>query len=114
MKRLSTLTKKAIQNISFITDSSEKIYLVFRFLPTQNTWFLDISSDKINISGLRVCCSPNILDKWHNILDFGISVTTDDGLDPFRIEDFESGYCFVSIINKEELKRTTDYLNGNT
>lgn len=114
MKRLSTLNRQPQQEISYITDSSEKITFLFRFLPTQQSWVVDVTSDKFNVYGLRLCCSPNILDKWNKILDFGVSVTTDDGLDPFRIEDFETGYCYVCIINKEETKTTTDYLDGNS
>lgn len=114
MKRLSTLNSQPYQEISYITESSLKVTLTFRFLPTQMGWVVDIVSDKFNVYGIKLCCSPNLLDKWHNVLDFGINVTTDDGYDPFRLDDFESGYCYVCITNKEETKNTVDYLNGNT
>lgn len=113
MKRISTLTANPYQKVTFITESGKDAVFVFRYLPTQQRWIFDLEYDGSFIAnGIAVCCHPNLLDKWHNILDFGINVTTDTGLDPFEVTAFDDGSCFVSILNKEEKNQATEYLNG--
>lgn len=113
MKRITTLTDNSYQQISFVTESGKELDMVFRYLPRQYYWVVDITyNKKFVLNGIRICCHPNLLDKWHNILDFGINVTTDDGLDPMTVDCFSSNYCFFCILNNEEKNQATEYLNG--
>lgn len=113
MQAISTIDSSAYQEVSFILESGIKTTLTLRFLPTQRRWLLDISDENgFKVNGLYVCCHPNLLDKWHNIIDYGINIATDDMVDPYRQEDFESGYAYLAMLNKEEKEETTRYLDG--
>ncbi len=113
MQLITTLDGSAYQKVSYILDDGTECTMVFRFLPTQNRWVVDISDDSgFEVNGIFLCCYPNILDKWHSIIKYGINVSTTDGIDPFRQNDFETGYAFVAMLNEEEKKKATDFLNG--
>jgi len=48
--------------------------------------------------------SPNILRNYKNILPFGISIITEDGSEPFLIDDFSTGRVGFFVLNKEEVE----------
>ena len=113
MKRLSILTSNPYQTVTFTTNSGKNVVMNFRYMPTQQRWFLDLTyGDTFAVNGLAVLCHPNILDKFHNILDFGINVTTDTGLDPTELTCFEDGSCFVCMLDSNEKEQATEYLDG--
>lgn len=113
MQRITTIDSDAFQEVSYILDSGIKTTLTLRFLPTQRRWLLDISDENgFEVHGLYVCCSPNLLDKWHNVIKYGISVSTDDMVDPYRQEDFRSGYAYLAMLDSEEQDAITRYLDG--
>ena len=112
MKQIETITSQARQNFYVISDSGKKIEFKLYFLPTQASWFVDITCETFSANGLRVCRLPNILDKFRNIIDFGVAVYTKDGLDPWRINDFESGYAVLLLLNEEEKKELSEELDG--
>lgn len=113
MQLITTITEESFQEFSYILDSGVKTTITLRFLPTQRRWLLDVSDENgFVVHGLYACCSPNILDKWHNIIDYGISINTDDKVDPYRQEDFASGYAFLCLLDKEEKESVTRFLDG--
>lgn len=112
MKKLTILDSNPSQSLYFVTEDGIVLHLKLVYRPRSQAWFLDIESDDFNVSGIQVCCYSNILDKYRNQLTYGIAVITTDGLDPWRVDDFESGYCSMCFLNKEELQRVTRVLNG--
>lgn len=113
MQLITTLGSESFQEVQYILDSGLKTTLTLRYLPTQRRWLLDVSDDNgFEVHGLYVCCSPNLLDKWHNVIDYGINVATDDMIDPYRQEDFETGYAFLAMLDSDEKEQATEYLDG--
>lgn len=113
MQLITTLGSESFQEVQYILDSGLKTTLTLRYLPTQRRWLLDVSDENgFEVHGLYVCCSPNLLDKWHNIIDYGINVATDDMIDPYRQEDFETGYAFLAMLDSDEKEQATEYLDG--
>lgn len=113
MQYITTLDGSAYQQVSYILDDGTECTLTLRFMPTQNRWVLDVSDDSgFEVHGIFLCCHPNLLDKWHNIIKYGINITTSDGIDPFRQNDFETGYAYIAILNADETVFATEYLNG--
>lgn len=111
MKQITTIDSNAYQSIYFITEDGIKLHFTLRFLSRNKTWSLNIESEKFNVNGISVLCAPNILDKFHNLLTYGIMIKTEDGLDPWRVDDFDSGYASFYVLNKEELSQVTGFLN---
>ena len=114
MKQISDLTEETSQWFYVVSDSGEKINIYLYFLPTQQSWFVDVSCDTFEVTGLRVCALPNILDKFHNLIDFGIYIKTEDGYDPWRVDDFSSDYAKFFLLNKEDVSKITEYLDGKS
>ena len=112
MKKISSLNASPNQSVTIVTEEGVYYKLSFRYLPTQLSWVMDIESDNFELYNQRVSCSVNILDKYHNLLKFGLAVWTIDGLDPMSVEDFDSGYAQIYILNNSELDITTEYLDG--
>jgi len=113
MQLITTLDSSSFQEFNYILEDGKRATFTLRFLPTQRRWLLDVSDENgFEVKGLYVCCHPNLLDKWHRIIRYGINVSTDDMVDPYRQEDFETGYAFFAIVENEELNKTTRYLDG--
>ena len=113
MQIITTITSSPYQEVSYVLEDGKKVTFTLRFLPTQGRWLLDVSdANGFEVHGLYVCCHPNLLDKWHNILKYGVNIATDDMADPFTLEDFSSGYAVFSILNEEEKESMTEYLDG--
>lgn len=112
MKVLSTLNSNPRQSLYFVTDENERLKFTFYFLPTQRNWYFNIESDNFNLYGQRLCCHPNLLAKYSNNITFGMNVTTTDGLDPYQISDFTTGYCYVSILDSSEVEQIEEAFNG--
>lgn len=112
MRQITTLDDNASQSIYFVTEDSISLHFTLVYRPRQQAWFLDLESEDFNLYGIQICVSPNILDKYKNILTYGICIETEDGLDPWRVSDFKDGYCSFSILNKNEVKEVGDFLDG--
>lgn len=109
---LSTLTDNAYQSISFVTNKGEKVTLTFRFIPSQETWFFDVESNSLTISGLALTSFVNLLDPYHNNISWGMYVWSQDGFDPWRIDDFVTGRIRVAVIEDLEYAVIEEFLNG--
>ena len=113
MKQISTLSSSPRQKLNFITESGKTIDMTFRYLATQSRWVLDFSYENgFSVNGLAVVCSPNMLDKYRNMIDFGINVMSVDWQDPWSITSFSDGLCAVSVLNDEEKNMAARYLDG--
>lgn len=113
MRQITTIDSNSSQSIYFASETKNLIHFTFHFSSRQQAWFLDVETDTFNVYGIQICCLPNLLDKYRNIIDFGVSIVTEDGLDPWRVTDFEDGYCSFYVLNPEELKEVTELLDGN-
>lgn len=112
MRVLSTLTDNAFQTVAFVTNKGEKVTLTFRYIPSQQTWFVDVVSDSLIVYGLGLATFVNLLDPYHNNISWGLYVWSKDGFDPYRIDDFSTGRIRVAIIEDLEYAVIQEFLNG--
>lgn len=104
MKILTAIDNNPKQKISFISDTQRRIDFAIWFEPTQNMWFMNVESGDFKLYGQSISVNPNLLSKYHNIIDFGVLCNTDDGLDPFGIDDFYKGYAILAVLTDNEVK----------
>lgn len=109
---LSTLNDNAYQSVSFDTNAGERVKLIFRYIPSQETWFFDVESDSLTVRGLALTAFVNLLDAYQNKITWGLYVWTQDGYDPWRIDDFVTGRIRVAIIEDLENAVIKEFLNG--
>lgn len=112
MRVLITLTDNAFQTVAFVTNKGEKVTLTFRYIPSQQTWFVDVVSDSLTVYGLALATFVNLLDPYHNNISWGLYVWSKDGFDPYRIDDFSTGRIRVAIIEDLEYAIIQEFLNG--
>lgn len=112
MRVLSTLTDNAFQTVAFVTNKGEKVTLTFRYIPSQQTWFVDVVSNSLTVYGLALATFVNLLDPYHNNISWGLYVWSKDGFDPYRIDDFSTGRIRVAIIEDLENAVIQEFLNG--
>lgn len=109
---LSRLDSNPKQTIYYNTEDKQQIKFHFYFLPTQSNWFVDIECGNFQLYGTRLCNHPNLLTKYHNIINWGLNVQTVDGYDPYQVTDFSDGKCIVSVLTSSEVAEVESYLNG--
>lgn len=112
LRVLSTLNENAYQSVSFVTNKGENVTLTFRYIPSQQTWFVDVVSDSLTVYGLALATFVNLLDPYHNNISWGLYVWSKDGFDPYRIDDFSSGRIRVAVIEDLENAVIEEFLNG--
>lgn len=111
MKIIKSITSSANQSFAFISDTQKQIKFKLRFDPLQKKWFMDVSTIDFSLYNCAITCNPNILGKYSNIIDFGVQVYTENNIDPFRKDDFESGFATLGILNQDEVKQLEDWFN---
>jgi hypothetical protein len=113
MITLTEITSDPNQKFSVQLEDNSNFTLVLEFMEQQESWIASISdipnSDKI-INGFRVVSSVNLLRQYNRIIPFGIAIETEDGDDPFRIDDFSSGRATFNILNSEEVEQIEELL----
>ena len=109
---LNTLTNNAYQTVSFSTNKREPVTLTFRYVPGQETWFLDVESESLTVYGLALTIFRNLLDPYHNRISWGLYVWSADGFDPYGIDDFSTGRIRIAITEDLEEAVIQEFLDG--
>lgn len=66
-------------------------------------WIMNISYGDFEDDGIGVCCYPNLLRQWKEILPFGIACVTADQTDPFDINDFATGRAIIYLLDSADI-----------
>lgn len=104
MRQINKLTNRSLQKIFLTGNAGQRIQMKLRYMPTQNLWMMDISLNDFTVNGLNVVVSPNLLRQYRNNIPFGIAVVTDDGQDPYGVDDFDTGYCRMYLMTADEVE----------
>ncbi len=102
MKTITSLKATARQYFKTPLATGQYVETTLRFLPAISQWVADVTYEDFELTGMRVCNSPNILTQYSEIIPFGISINVADGGEPFMIDDFSSGRATFSILSAEE------------
>jgi hypothetical protein len=79
MQQITGLTSDAKQNISMILEDGSIVKIDLFYSDNVKSWFFSISSGNFELTIFRLATSPNILFRFTNILNFGISVLSKMG-----------------------------------
>lgn len=103
MKLLNKITDDSSQQFTLIGDDGEQISFLLFFMPSQQSWFFNLSYGAKTINGIKVILSPNILHNYKNILPFGIGCLSSDGMEPFYIDDFSTQRIRMYLLNAQDV-----------
>ena len=103
MKYLNRIDAVAFQRFYLIGNAGQRIEMTLRFLPTQESWMMDIKYLDFELNGIMVVASPNLLRAFKKIIPFGIVCNCPDEVDPAFINDFSSQRCNLYLLSAAEV-----------
>lgn len=91
--------------------SSATMELIYQGAPER--WVMNVSYGDFVANGIGLCCYPNILRQWRNLIPFGLAFVTADQTDPFDISDFSSGRVSVYLLDEADVAAVeSDIIGG--
>ena len=100
---INNLTNYADQVTVVQLSDGSSASIEFIFNGTTEAWTANITYGNTTINSLGLCCYPNILRQWRNIIPFGLAIVTTDQTNPFDINDFASGRVLVYVLTQAEV-----------
>lgn len=101
--QLNNLTDFANQTTTLQLPDGTTANLTLIFNATAERWVANIVYGTLVINGLGVCCLPNILRQWKNVIPFGLACATNDQTDPFAANDFSDGRARLFLLSADEV-----------
>lgn len=109
MKILSGFTSQPKQQMTFVLDDGSTVALFMEYRTQQLGWFADIAwQDTWEVTGLRLTASPNLLQKWQNLVPFGLSILTKNDVEPLNVDDFSDGTATVYLLNADDVQAVNE------
>ncbi len=103
MLYINKITANASQQITLTGIPSVTITMHLRFLPRVQQWVADFDDGTIQIYGVSVMCSINLLRQWKNVIPYGISCIRADGLDPYQVTDFADQLANLYLLDAADV-----------
>lgn len=103
MKYIDRITDSPIQTFNLTGNAGQRIRLTMRYMPSQQSWFMDVIYQNFSVYGLQVVSSVNMLRNYQNIIPFGFVCTTEQGIDPYRLDDFLTGFAKLYLMNEQDV-----------
>lgn len=103
MRLLNKINNNARQKFTLIGEAGERIDFLLYYMPSQQSWFFDMTYLNKTINGVRVVPSPNIIRNQKNIFSFGLCCQSSDGGEAFYLDDFLTGRIRLYLLNSAEV-----------
>jgi len=103
MKIIDRITDSPIQTLTLTGNAGQRISLAMRYMPSQQGWFMDVLWNDFRVYGIRVVSSVNLLRGYQNIIPFGFVCTTEQPIDPYRLDDFLTGFAKLYLMNESDV-----------
>lgn len=107
MTIIGGITDASPQQLTVQLPDGSNVTLTMRFVPQQLGWFYDISWDgptpAFTVNGNRLVTYPNIMRQFRNVIPFGITCSTIDGLEPLEQSTFVDGTTTLILLNAAEV-----------
>ncbi len=87
--------------LSYVTlGDGSTVQFEFIYRPAIQRWAVNIIHPKLTLNGFILCASPNCLRPFKNVIPFGLFCQSNDGADPFNIEDFTNGRVTLYVLDQ--------------
>lgn len=105
MKILTGFTSQPKQQMTFVLDDGSTVTLNMRYAQQQLGWFADFtwSGSTWAVNGMRLTVSPNLLQKWENLVPFGLAILTANDVELLNLTDFADGTATVYLLNAADV-----------
>lgn len=110
--QIDNLTNFADQVTLVQLPDATTVSLELIFNGTTERWTMNVIYGDLTIDGINLCCLPNVLRQWRNIIPFGLACVTDNQTDPFDINDFSSGRVALFILTAADVAEIESTVYG--
>lgn len=93
--------------------NGENLTLDIRYNTSTQAWFSDVIFGSFVLNNVRLVYTLNLLRQYLNIIDFGIAIFSDDGSDPFLINDFATNRVQIAILTPAEVAQIETIFSEN-
>ena len=105
MRLLNKIDANADQKFTVVGENQEIIPFRIYYVPSQFAWFFDLSYNGITVNGCKVSVSPNMLRNIKNRIPFGLACITNDGHEPYYLDDFKNDRIRLYLLNANEVQQ---------
>ena len=113
MLKITNFTKQPFQTCKLPLETRESVDFKLYFSPTQLSWYFDFSYQDVTCNGNKLVLGVNILRAFKNIIPFGLAVEADQGIEPFKLDDFSTGRVSVYLLNQEDVELIEEEVFGD-
>lgn len=110
MKQITDLSSDAKQKLKIQIDGGSLATFDFWFSDNNIGWYFSLEYEDFKVTNLRLVTSPNCLSAYKNILPFGLQCVTNDGYEPWFIDDLSNGRVSVFILTSDEVEKIQENL----
>lgn len=103
MTQVDNLTEFSDQVASLIIADGSVATVRFKFDAATERWRIDVAHEEHIFNGVGLCCHPNILRQWRNVIPFGLSCITSDQTDPFTFSDLSTGRAKIYLLSEADV-----------
>lgn len=115
MIQIDNITDDASQEITVNMDDGTTLAIQLLYLSSSQRWSVNLShsdSELFTANGIVLTVHPNLLRQWKNIINFGLTCATVDGVDPIDVADFSNGRASLFILNSDDVQTIEDTIAG--
>lgn len=103
MRYIDKINNNPDQQYTLLSEDGDSISMALKYMPTQGAWKANFALGDFVLNGITLVCGANILRTFKNNITFGISVKSDDGLDPTFLNDFSSKRVKLYLLNAADV-----------
>jgi hypothetical protein len=104
MLEITTLTAAPKQRHQLVLDNNETVDFKLYYLSRQESWYYDFVYKDLTVNGSKVVLTPNSLRAFKRLIPFGLAFIADGNIEPFQIDDFESGRVKMYVLNESDVQ----------
>jgi len=101
--QIENITDDANQRHVILFEESE-IVLVLRFHPTVQMWTFDVSFNGTTAVGYKLSIGVLHMRSRNLPFDFVVRDQSGTNLDPFRLDDFSTGRCYLYMLDADDME----------
>ena len=111
---IDNLINNCNQSTTVSLNDGSSVTFNFRLIATMSPafWVMDVAYNTFTVYNITLCTGVNVLRQWKNVLPFGLSVISNDGLDPCFVDDFTSGRITLFVLDSIDILNAEAYIQG--
>ena len=113
MRIITEFTDNPKQTCTLVLENQETVAFNLRFYETQLSWYFDFTYNDVISNGNKVVLGANILRSFKHIIPFGLAFQSNDGVEPFAVDDFTTGRVSVYLLSKDDVESMEQNIYGN-